>query len=262
MPEPTPTRALALVTGASSGLGRDFCVRLALAGCALAMVARDRAAMEALAEELDQRYGTPVLILPTDLAEPGAASAVAGAIADRGLEIELLINNAGFGKLGPFHTLPPSDITGMVMVNVLAATELAHAVLPGMIARGRGRILNVASVAAFLPGPMMAVYYASKAYLLSLSEALWEETRGTGVTVTALCPGPTESDFFRRAGATSLGKLPMARSETVVRLAYDAMMRGDRLVIPGAANRLAAFMTRFAPKSIVLRQVRRIQSAR
>ena len=262
MPQPTSDRPLALVTGASSGIGAEFCRRLALGGFAIAMVARDRQAMEALAGALDKSYGTPSLILPTDLAEPGAAAQVMRALATEELEVEILVNNAGFGKSGLFQEQDPATVTGMVMVNDVAATDLLRAILPGMIARGHGRILNVASVASFLPGPLSAVYYASKAYLLSLSEALSEEVRGTGVTITALCPGPTESDFFRRAGMTRPAGLPYARSEDVVRLGYEAMMRGDRVVIPGAVNKLGAFMTRFAPKRILLRQVRRIQEKR
>jgi short-subunit dehydrogenase len=262
MLEPSATTPLALVTGASSGIGSEFCRRLARGGFALAMVARDAKPMEALAAALDKEYGTPSLILAIDLAKPGAAAEVMRALSERELAVEILINNAGFGKGGAFHRQQQDDIAGMVMVNDVAATELARAVLPGMVARGHGRILNVASTAAFLPGPMMAVYFASKAYLLSLSEALSEEMRGSGVTVTALCPGPTASDFFRRAGIDTPQGMPVARVEDVVREGYDAMMRGERLVIPGTVNRLGAFMTRFAPKGIMLRQVRRLQEKR
>jgi short-subunit dehydrogenase len=262
MLEPSPDRPLALVTGASSGIGSAFCRRLALGGFALAMVARDAEAMAALAATLDRDYGTPSLILPIDLARPGAAAEVMRQLADKGLTVEILINNAGFGKGGLFHEQSREEVTGMVMVNDVAATELALAVLPGMVERRHGRILNVASVAAFVPGPMMAVYFASKAYLLSLSEALSEELRGTGVTVTALCPGPTVSNFQRRAGMQMPRGLPVASAAEVVRVGYDSMMRGERLVVPGAANRLGAFLTRVAPKGIVLRQLRRLQEKR
>ena len=262
MLEPSPDRPLALVTGASSGIGSEFCRRLARGGFALALVARDEAAMRSLAEALDRDYGTPTLILPVDLARPGGAAEVMRHVEGKDLAVEILINNAGFGKGGLFHEQAQEEVSGMVMVNDLAATELAHAVLPGMVARGHGRIVNVASTAAFVPGPLMAVYYASKAYLLSLSEALSEELRGTGVTVTALCPGPVATDFQRRAGITIPRGLPVASAEEVVREGYDGMMRGDRLVIPGGVNRLGAFMTRFAPKSIVLRQVRRLMESR
>src|SRR3954466_15153328 len=157
MLEPSPDRPLALVTGASSGIGIAFCRRLALGGFALAMVARDAEAMAALAATLDRDYGTPSLILPIDLARPGAAAEVMRQLADKGLTVEILINNAGFGKGGLFHEQSREEVTGMVMVNDVAATELALAVLPGMVERRHGRILNVASVAAFVPGPMMAV---------------------------------------------------------------------------------------------------------
>jgi hypothetical protein len=262
MLEPNADRPLALVTGASSGIGSAFCRRLAVAGFALAMVSRDEKAMQSLAAALDQDYGTPSLILPIDLAQPGAAAQVMRRLAEKALAVEILINNAGFGKGGRFHEQAPDAVTGMVMVNDVATTELARAVLPEMVARGHGRILNVASTAAFVPGPMMAVYFASKAYLLSLSEALSEELRGTGVTVTALCPGPTATDFQRRAGIDFQRGLPVASAEAVMREGYDAMMRGERLVIQGTTNRVGAFMTRFAPKGILLRQVRRLLEKR
>ena len=257
MPEPSTKNPLALVTGASSGLGAEFCRRLALGGFGLAMVARDAKAMQALAAELDESYGTPSLILPADLSRPGAAEEVMRGLEAKGLAVEVLINNAGFGKGGPFQLQDPQDIRGMVMVNDVAATELMRALLPGMIARGRGRILNVVSTAAFMPGPMMAVYFASKAYLLSLSEALSEEVRGSGVTITALCPGPTTTDFFRRAKMRSPAGIPVARAEDVVREGYEGMMRGHRVVVPGRFNRFGAFMARFAPKGLILPEMRR-----
>ena len=262
MLEPNADRPLALVTGASSGIGSVFCRRLAAGGFALAMVSRDEKAMQALAATLDQDYGTPALILPVDLAEPGAAAEVMRRLAEKALAVEILINNAGFGKGGMFHQQAEEEIAGMVMVNIRAATEFARAVLPEMVARGHGRILNVASTAAFMPGPLMAVYFASKAYLLSWSEAVSEELRGSGVTVTALCPGPTATNFQHRADIDMPRGLPVASAEAVVRAGYDAMMRGDRLVVQGTTNRLGTFMTRLAPKGILLRQVRRMMAKR
>jgi short-subunit dehydrogenase len=262
MPEPRADHPLALVTGASSGIGRGFCERLAAAGYGLVMVARDEAKMQALAEDLDRRYGTAALILREDLTQPGAAARIAEALATRTLVPEILVNNAGFGWHGRFEAMPPESIGGMLMVNAVAPTELVRALLPEMLARRRGRILNVASIAGLFPGPMMAVYYATKAYFLSLSEALSEELRGTGVTVTALCPGPTESEFFSRAGTVPTYRMPVASMESVVRAAYAGMMRGDRVVVPGAFYRSAAFLTRFTPKIVALRLIRYLQDRR
>jgi short-subunit dehydrogenase len=255
------SRPLALVTGASSGIGRDLAVLLAEAGYALVLVARGEAAMQVLAADLERRYGTPALILAVDLADPGAASRIMAALEERRLSVEILINNAGFGLLGRFHENDAAALTRLLNVNMLAPTELARALLPGMIARGRGRILNVASIAAMQPGPLMAAYYASKAYLLSLSEALWEETRGTGVTITALCPGPVETDFARRGGFAlpRLGRL-IHSSDWVARQGFAGMMRGRRIVIPGLANQLTAFAPRLLPRGLPGRIVRRIQA--
>ncbi len=165
--------------------------------------------------------------------------------------IDYLVNNAGFGTHGPFAESDLQSQLAMLQVNVVALTHLTRLVLPGMLARGSGRILNVASTAAFLPGPYMAVYYASKAYVLWFSEALASETAGSGVTVTALCPGPTRTEFQKRAG---IGEAPLFKgnltsSVEVARIGYDAMMRGRSSVVAGLANKLSAFAIRFMPRS-------------
>lgn len=251
-------RKLAVVTGASGGLGLEFARLLARDGYDLALVARSQEKLESVARELRERHGASVQTVVLDLAQADAA----GELVRRVPRCDVLVNNAGFASNGRFDRLDESRIEEEVRLDVLTLTMLARKYLPAMIERRDGRMLNVASTAAFLPGPFMAVYYAAKAYVLSFSQALAEELRGSGVTVTALCPGPVATDFQRRAGVSFPRGLPVASAEEVVREGYDGMMRGERLVIPGGANRLGAFMTRFAPKSIVLRQVRRMQEKR
>jgi short-subunit dehydrogenase len=180
--------------------------------------------------------------------------------------VDVLVNNAGFGLAGPFHQSSPADLTGMVGVNITALTELSRAFLPGMIERRRGGILNVASVAAFQPGPFMAVYYASKAYVLSFSEALWGECRGTGVTVTALCPGPVETGFAERAAMlnTRLFEsrlMPKMPSTRVAELGVAGLLRGQRVIIPGVASNLIANGSRLTPRRLALLLTRYLQTS-
>src|SRR5437588_3456954 len=225
----TSTRPLALVTGASGGIGAALARELARHGHDLVLAARGVAAMEALAAELSAE-GANVTVIAADLAQPGAAASLAGEIARRGLGIEILVNNAGLGAAGRFDKVDPVRINEMLQVNIVALSELTRLVLPGMIARRRGRVMLVASVAGFQPGPHMAAYFASKAYVLSLGEALAYELRGTGVTVTTLCPGATATNFFAVAGA---GQSVMARrlrrmmsSAEVARLGYRGIAAG------------------------------------
>src|SRR5258708_3236253 len=200
-------RPLALVTGASGGIGAALARELARHGYDLVLAARGVAAMEALAVELRQS-GTAATVIAADLSRPGPAASLADEIAGRGLAIDVLVNNAGLGAAGRFARCDPARIGDMLQVNIVALTELTRLLLPGMIARGHGRVLLVASVAGFQPGPYMAAYFASKAYVLSLGEALAYELRGTGISVTVLCPGATATDFFAVAGA---GNSLMAR---------------------------------------------------
>ena len=189
-------RGVTLITGASAGLGVEFARACAARGEALALAARRRERMEALAGEL----GGEAHVFAIDLAEPEAAVSLLNEIEAEGLQVDVLINNAGFGGGGRFAEISFERQRDMVRLNVGTLTELARLVLPGMLERGRGAILNVASTAAFQPGPNMAVYYASKAYVLSFTEALHEELKGKGVRVSALCPGPTDTEFFEAAG--------------------------------------------------------------
>ena len=255
-------RPLALVTGASAGIGLELSRILAREGHDLVLVARRESQLKELADTLKDSYGAESTVVGVDLAQPDAAQQVATGVG--GAPVDVLVNNAGFGGLGSFAQRPRDDDMRMLAVNVTALTDLTKQFLPGMVARGRGRILNVASTAAFQPGPFMAVYYASKAYVLSLSQALAEETSGTAVTVTCLCPGPTESEFHGVAGTDAQpltsGALMMTAS-AVAEAGYRAMMRGKMVEIPGVHNKVGAQSVRLAPRRVVLKIVRRLHPA-
>jgi short-subunit dehydrogenase len=254
------TRPVALVTGASAGIGRELAAVLAREGHDLVLVARREAELTDLARELKERYGVDSRVLPADLAQADAAQQLVEALGD-GAVIDVLVNNAGFGGHGAFASRSRDDDLRMLAVNVTALTDLTKLLVPAMVARGRGRILNVASTAAFQPGPFMAVYYASKAYVLSLSEALAEELSGTGVTVTCLCPGVTQTEFQKVAGVEDVpltkGPLSMTASQ-VAEAAYQGMAKGRRLVVPGVHNKVGAASVRFAPRGVILKVVRRL----
>ena len=249
------TRPLALVTGASGGIGAALARELARHGHDLVLAARGVAAMEALAAEL-REGGAGATVIPADLSKPGAAATLADEIARSGVAIDILVNNAGLGAAGRFDRADPARISEILQVNIVALTELTRLLLPGMIARGRGRVMLVASVAGFQPGPRMAAYFASKAYVLSLGEALAYELRGTGVSVTVLCPGATATNFFTVAGADNSVMARrlrrMMRAEDVARLGYLGLATGRRVVITGAMNRLLALAGRYAPHRITL----------
>jgi uncharacterized protein len=255
----------ALVTGASSGIGLELTTLLARDRHDLILVARNRERLEAIGRGLTEEFGIAVTVLARDLANPAAPDAIAGELAARGAAVDILINNAGFGVYGPFARTPLERELEMLQVNVTALTHLTKLFLGGMLERRRGRILNVASTAAFQPGPLMAVYYASKAYVLSFTEALANEVAGTGVTVTALCPGPTLTEFQSRAG---FGAVPLLRSPLVTsaaevaRAGYEGMMRGQRIVIPGFANRTLVQALRVTPRRVATAIARRLQESR
>jgi short-subunit dehydrogenase len=254
-----PDRPLAIVTGASAGIGRELARILAREGHDLVLVARREAQLTELAEELKTRYDAASTIAAVDLAAPDAAEEVMAVLAGRAVDV--LVNNAGFGGVGAFSTRSRDDDMRMVAVNVVALTDLTKLVVPRMVQRRRGRVLNVASTAAFQPGPFMAVYYATKAFVLSLSQALAEELSGTGVTVTCLCPGPTESEFHAIAGtdAQPLTATPLTMSaRSVAEAGYRAMMRGKLVEIPGLHNKVGAQSIRLAPRRVVLKIVRRL----
>ena len=248
-------RPLALVTGASAGIGAELARELARHGHDLILAARSVRPMEALSAEL-RALGAEATVIPIDLSKPGAAATLAHDIASRGVAVDVLINNAGLGALRRFDRMDPARIGEMLQVNIVALTELTRLLLPGMVARRRGKIMMVASVAAFQPGPHMAAYFASKAYVLSLGEALAYELRGTGVTVTTLCPGSTATNFFNVAGANNSFMAKRLRrmmpAGQVARLGYRALMGGRRVVITGGMNRVFALGGRYAPRRISL----------
>jgi short-subunit dehydrogenase len=254
----------ALVTGASAGIGCELARLFARDRYDLVLVARRRARLEALVAELTAAWGIRCEVIEKDLSAAGAAQTVLDELASKRIEVDVLVNNAGFGAGGKFVRGDPEVQLQMLQLNVVTLTHLTRLLLPGMLSRRRGKIMNVASTAAFQPGPLMAVYFASKAYVLSLSEALAEELRGTGVSVTALCPGPTATEFQERAGLEK-SRLFDANTMTAAAVAaagYAGLMRGKRLVIPGLRNRALVTAVRFAPRSVVTRVVRKMNQSR
>lgn len=254
-------RKTALITGASSGIGTEFTRLLARDGYDLVIVARSESKLRELARELESQHGISARVVVRDLALPNAAQDVfeaAGAV-------DVLINNAGYGLAGPFAATDLRKELEMIQVNIVALTHLTKLFLQPMVARRSGRILNVSSTAAFQPGPLMAVYYATKAYVLSFSEAIADELRDSGVTVTALCPGPTASGFASVAGMESSRLFNITKpmdSAAVARFGYEAMKRGKRVAIPGVRNKLLTQSLRVTPRRMVTTIVRKLQEAR
>lgn len=243
----------ALITGASEGLGREFALCAAEAGLNLILAARQGDKLRALGADLAQRYGVQALAVEADLSKPGAGAAL-WQKAIEGRRVTALVNNAGLGANGAFGSTIAARESAVMAVNMTALTELMQSAVQTMKAQGAGRILNVASTAAFMPGPGMAVYHASKAYVLSLSEAVAEELKGTPVTVTALCPGATATHFAADAGIENIAifrntRLPSA--ESVARAGWRAMGAGKRRHVPGAMNKIFAFLPRILPRRLV-----------
>lgn len=246
----------AVVTGASGGFGLEFSKLLAADSYDLVLIARSAGKLATIAAELRARHGVTVEAFVLDLSTPGASAVVFA----RFPECDVLINNAGFATNGRFDEIAPARVRAEITVDVLALTELTRAYVPGMRARGSGRILNVASTAGMLPGPFMSVYYACKAYVLSFSQGLAEELRGTGVTVTCLAPGASATGFAERANAGKsalFGKLPLGDAAEVALAGYRAMMAGRDLIVPGLANKLVALGSRLTPRKLLIRISRR-----
>lgn len=250
-----------LITGASSGIGLALARIFAANGFNLVLIARDRERLAQLADELVTRHRVQARVMAKDLAAPASPAEILAETQASGITIHVLVNDAGFGLRGALAQMELPVAMDMIQVNVNALVQVTRLFLPPMLARGKGRILNVASTAAFLPGPSMAVYYATKAFVSSFSCGLAEELAGTGVTVTTLYPGPTRTDFHRRAGTTGSQRL-LARwtmeADDVARLGYDALMRGKRMLIPGFANKAGFVLCRCLPAAVMAKIARRI----
>ena len=259
-----PDKQTALITGASFGIGMELAKIFAREGFDLVLVARSGDKLREAAAEIERSHGVKTYCIVKDLTAAGAALDVFNETGSRGIRVDVLVNNAGVGLHGYFQETPREKELAMVRLNVEALTDLCKLFLPGMIGCGKGKILNVASTAAFQPGPLMAVYYATKAYVLSFSEALAHELSGTGVTVTCLCPGPTRSEFQKTAGIghvkifthASMGAAPVAEA------GYRGLMKGKKLVIPGLLNKIMAFSVRLTPRWLVPAVVRYLQEER
>lgn len=249
------SQSWAVVTGASAGLGVAFARRLASEGAGVILVARSADKLGQVAEELTGTYGVPTRVVPVDLSDRDARADLVAELRDT--PTSHLINNAGFGTMGEFAEADPARITQELELNTVALTELTRAVVPGMIERGRGAIVNVASTGAFQPIPTMAVYAATKAYVLRFSIALWEELRPSGVRAIAICPGPTETSFFANAGNDAV--MGHRRTpEQVVETTFSGLRRHRPYVVDGARNGALAFATRFAPAGLQASLARRV----
>lgn len=253
---------VALITGASGGIGQELARIHADHGGDVIAVATNAERLAALKQELEQAYGVTIMTIVKDLSQTSAASEIFEAVKAAGIDVEILINNAGFGGWGKFHERDMSADLAMIHLNVIALTELTRLFLPDFVTRGRGRILNVSSIASLVPGPLQAVYFATKAYVTSFSNALSGELAGSSVTVTNLMPGVTATGFAAKAGLEKTGLFDNAASaRPVAEDGYKAMLRGDVDVISGATffQRLSLWLAPFLPKRIILAQVRKAQ---
>ncbi|MFJ1757990.1 SDR family NAD(P)-dependent oxidoreductase [Kitasatospora sp. NPDC088134] len=245
------TRSTALITGASTGIGAAFARELAARGADLVLVARSERRLADLAAELTAAHGVRAAVLVQDLTAADAPAALQRRLAEQGLEPDVLVNNAGFGMHGPLAAADPDRVAAQVRLNCLALTELTTRLLPGMLARGRGAVVNVASTASFQPLPGMAVYGATKAYVLSFTEALAHELRGTGVRALAICPGATDTPFFAVMGGEVTGPGAKRTPEQVVATALAALAKGRPSAVDGLLNRLTAASPRLLPRRAV-----------
>jgi uncharacterized protein len=254
LPPPSDS-STCLVTGASSGIGAEIARQLAARGRGVTLTARRRERLKELADELHERHGVRAETVTCDLSSPAARKRTVKTVADRGLDVEVLVNNAGFGSAGRFQELDPEAELRMVRTNVEAVADLCTQYVPQMVARRRGAVLNVASVAAYQPVPRQATYAATKAFVLSFTEGLHMDLKGTGVTATALCPGPTRTEFGETADIPEeLFNIPglVYSAEQMAVAGVEGMERGRRAVIPGATNLVGAIGGRLMPRSLVL----------
>lgn len=250
-----------LITGASRGIGLALAREFARRGYPLVVTARDPGPLAVAARELRESFGVSVLDVAGDLSDRSAPGRIATALDDRGISPHILINNAGFGLYGPFLSISPEEEEKLLQVNISALVTLTRLFLPAMRARREGGVMNVASTAGFLPGPLMASYYASKAFVVSFSHALARELAGTGLTATALCPGPTISEFQERSGMHQSWILRKATlpAEAVARAGAEGFLRRKPLVVPGAFNKASVFSSRLIPRTLAARVVEKLQ---
>lgn len=250
-----------LITGASSGIGLQLARQFASHGHPLFLTARNESELLSVARDLEAAHGVSVTIMARDLAQPESAQEIYAAASAESKPVEILVNNAGSGQLGEFSKVPMESLISMIRLNVEAVVRLTRLFLPAMVANRRGKILNTASVAAFEPGPMLAAYHATKAFVLSLSESLVEELKSTGVTVTALCPGVTDTDFISKAGMIET-KLFQTRNvmapQEVAAQGFEALMRGDRLCVVGGENKAVVFARRLLTTSAQAKLLRKM----
>lgn len=259
------SRPLALVTGASVGIGRELAREFAAHSHDVILVARDRDALEALAGTLEGRHGIKATVFVFDLADAGSPQRLYDAVVAEGLEVDVLVNNAGFGLGGAFADTDIERELDMIQVNIASLVQLTKLFMQPMLKRRQGRILNVGSTAGFQPGPYMSVYFATKAFILSFSQALDEELRNTGITVTCLCPGATATEFAKRAGITQTRLFSLTGVDDpadVARYGFAATMRGERIAIPGLKHKMMVQAERAIPRSIVTRLSRMVQENR
>ncbi len=252
----------ALITGASSGIGYELAKLLARDRCNLVLVARNESKLQQIASELTEKFGVSVKVIAKDLAVPTSPEEIWQELQTAGITIDVLVNNAGYATYGLFAETELESELKMMQLNMVTLTHLTKLLLPGMLERRAGKILNIASTAAFQPGPLMAVYYASKAYVLSFSEALANELQGTGVTVTVLCPGPTASGFQARANMEN-SKLVKDKSimdaQQVAAIGYRGLNNNQTVVIPGWKNKFLTLTVRFTPRNLLTKIVRAMQ---
>jgi uncharacterized protein len=269
LPKPS-LKSTAVVTGASGGIGMEIARELARRGHGVVLVARRKQRLDTLAEELRGEYGIRAETIASDLAKPASRSRIPGRITEFGLDVEILVNNAGFATGGPFYEADPAQELEQVQVLVEAVVALTSAFLPAMVERGRGGILNVASTAAMQPLPYAAGYSAAKAYVLAFSEAIHQEVQSRGVTVTALCPGPVDTEFWDIAGWQAAGRsfekaLPspaLISPQDAARAGVNGLASGRRVVVPGLPMRAAMLATRYVPHAVKLPVVERVMRGR
>ncbi|WP_267640929.1 SDR family NAD(P)-dependent oxidoreductase [Haloarchaeobius amylolyticus] len=257
-------RDTALVTGASSGIGRELARQFARHGHDLVLVARREAELAAVADDLESRHGIAATTIPMDLDDEAAPQELYDAVHDHDLDVGILVNNVGIGTYGPFAESDLDEEQTQLRLNVTTLVTLTRLFLDDFTERGTGKVLNVGSVAGFQPGPFMAGYYASKAYVNSFTEAIAEELRGTGVSATVLCPGPVDTEFQDRAGMgnSAVGSTYMQPVEDVAQAGYRGLMSGETVVVPGLPMKLLTTLARITPRPILRRVARRVNSDR